>query len=87
LKNRSNREDSQMNSGLKWLYTILGGVFVVLITGWLLTTSAEVKTTSTNVAVLQTQFAQVKCDMQEIKDIVREIRGDQVRRERRENGR
>ena len=75
-----------MNIGLKWLYTILGGVFVVLITGWLLTTSAEVKSTSTNVAVLQTQFAQVKCDMQEIKDLVKEIRNDQVRRERRENG-
>jgi Tfp pilus assembly protein PilN len=76
-----------MNSGLKWLYTILGGVFVVLITGWLLTTSAEVKSTSTNVAVLQTQFTQVKCDMQEIKDLVKEIRFDQLRRERKENGR
>ena len=75
-----------MNSGLKWLYTILGGVFVVLITGWLLTTSAEVKATSTHVAVLQTQFAHVTCDVQEIKDLVKEIRNDQVRRERRENG-
>jgi hypothetical protein len=69
-----------MNSGLKWLFTIIGGVFVVLITGWLLTTSAEVKSTSTNVAVLQTQFTQVK-------DLVKEIRFDQLRRERKENGR
>jgi hypothetical protein len=74
-----------MNGNIKWLFTILGGVIVVLITGWLMTTSAEVKSTSTDVAVLKMQFSQVKCDIQEIKDMVKDVRSDQVRREQRES--
>ena len=73
-----------MNGNVRWLFGIIGGVLVILITGWLLTTSAEVKITSTNVAVLQAQYAQIKCDLTEVKDLVKDIRSDQVRREQRE---
>ena len=83
-----------MNGNMKWLITILSGVVVLIVAGWLITTSAEVKSTSTDVAVLKMQLTQIKCDMVEIKDgvkgiivEVRDIRTDQVRRERKENSR
>lgn len=74
-----------MNGNFKWLLSILGGIVVVIVAGWLLSTSAEVKATSTDVAVLKTQITQMKCDVQEIKDGVKEIRSGQIRRELKEN--
>ena len=73
-----------MNGSAKWLYSIVSGIVIIIIAGWLMTTSAEVKTTSTNVAVLQSQYTQIKCDMAEIKDLVKDIRLDQLRRERKD---
>jgi preprotein translocase subunit SecF len=75
-----------MNGNMKWLFSILSGIMVIIVAGWLLTTSSEVKATSTDVAVLKTQYAQIKCDITEVKELVREIRSDQVRREQKENG-
>jgi hypothetical protein len=74
-----------MNGNFKWLLSILSGVVIVIVAGWLITTSAEVKATSTDVAVLKTQLTQIKCDILEIKDGVKDIRTDQIRRELKEN--
>lgn len=76
-----------MNGTLKWIMSILSGIAVIVVAGWLITTSAEVKATSTSVAVLQAQYSQIKCDLTEVKDLVKEIRSDQVRRDMREKNR
>lgn len=73
-----------MNGNLKWLFSLIGGMIVIIVTGWLITTSAEMKANSTDVAVLKSQFTQLKCDVLEIKDVVKDIRSDQIRRALRE---
>jgi hypothetical protein len=81
-----------MNGNFKWLLSILSGVVIVIVAGWLITTSAEVKSTSTDVAVIKAEMKQFRCDISEIKEgvrgigsEVRDIRSDQLRRERKEN--
>ncbi len=73
-----------MNGTFKWIMSIISGVAIIVLAGWLITTSAEVKATSTSVAVLQAQYSQIKCDLTEVKDLVKEIRSDQVRMDLRE---
>lgn len=73
-----------MNGNVKWLFGIIAGVLIVVVAGWLLTTSAKLEANCTDVAVLKSQFAQVKDDISEVKGLVTEIRRDQIRRELRE---
>ena len=74
-----------MNGNAKWVFTIVAGVIILIVAGWLINTSAEVKITSTEVAVLKSQFLQIKDDMSEIKVVMKDIRNDQIRRQKSED--
>ena len=71
---------------------IVCGVVIVLIAGWIgyvslkgSTLDAVASGLNTRVSVLESVTTAIKCDISEIKGMVKEVRDDQMRRERKVN--
>ena len=69
-----------MNGHTKWVMGIVAAIVVL----WLAWTSQTTMNHATAIAVLQTQFVEVRANLIDIKDLVKEIRLDQQRREKKE---
>jgi hypothetical protein len=69
-----------MNGQTKWVMGIVAAIVVL----WLAWTSQTTMNHATAIAVLQTQFVEVRANLIDIKDLVKEIRLDQQRREKKE---
>jgi hypothetical protein len=75
------------NGDIKYLKWVVGSISVVLIAGWLCWISIGAIAADKRISVTESVVSYIQTDIKEVKELVKEIRQDQVRRERVENGR
>ena len=76
------RKEDTSKSIMKFMVAVL--LFVV--TGWLGWVSICAVSYDKRISVVESVVTYIQADIKEVKDLVKEIRNDQLRRERRENG-
>ena len=69
-----------MNGQMKIVISVVSGLIVL----WLAWTSQTTMTNCTDIAVLQSRFVEIRENIVEIKEVVKDIRHDQQRLERKE---
>jgi hypothetical protein len=65
----------------------VGSVLIIVIAGWLGWVSVCAIAYDKRISVVESVVTYIKEDISEMKALVKDIRSDQVRRERKENGR
>ena len=78
---RRRKEDGRSHA-MKFVITIL----TVFITGWIGWVSLCAVAYDKRISVTESVIVYIQSDIKEVKELVKDIRNDQMRRERRENG-
>jgi hypothetical protein len=76
------RKDDERGQVMKFIV----GVLMVCITGWIGWVSICAVAYDKRISVTESVITYIQSDIKEVKELVKDIRNDQVRRERRENG-
>jgi hypothetical protein len=76
------RKDDGRSQAMKFIV----GILTVFITGWIGWVSLCAVAYDKRISVTESVVQYIQSDIKEVKELVRDIRNDQVRRERRENG-
>ena len=69
-----------MNGGTKWVFGVISALMIM----WLAWTSSATVTNGTEVAVVKSQMYDLRCGISELKEMVKDIRDDQKRLQRKE---
>lgn len=63
---------------------VLFSILIIVVAGWIMWVSFSAAANKEEIAVLKASFSYVRSDLVEMKTLIKDIRQDQLRRERRE---